>query len=203
MGTIKLGKEKAKKAAKEIGSAVQEKAENAIEEAGKKAHEKAKDSGEQRGGIVKEKVKPFVQQVGKMRRRSCMMQADPSILYEEKNLRRQNEKSYRRNNGTIKSIITNHAMHYLEEDGSFGEIDHTLQDKGEIFETKQGKYTFALAKNTRQTGTVSMKSKDVSIEWNFTRRARRARAQTLPKRKKRSVARNSAIPSFMKMRKKA
>ncbi len=167
MGTIKLGKEKAKKAAKEIGSAVQEKAENAIEEAGKKAHEKAKDSGEQRGGIVKEKVKPFVQQVGKMRRRSCMMQADPSILYEEKNLRRQNEKSYRRNNGTIKSIITNHAMHYLEEDGSFGEIDHTLQDKGEIFETKQGKYTFALAKNTRQTGTVSMKSKDVSIEWNF------------------------------------
>ena len=31
MGTIKLGKEKAKKAAKEIGSAVQEKAENAIE----------------------------------------------------------------------------------------------------------------------------------------------------------------------------
>ncbi len=160
-GLIRLGRvaqEAVKSNVKEVSAKEVVEDRLAVEEAG--SSKRRVSSKKVRGDILKEMRLP--------RHRQMTLNEDSGILFEETDKRGVHEKVYRKNNGTMKQVITVHPMHYqVAGEEGLREIDSELEDKGDHYETKAGRYKISVAKDTAQDGTMRLFDDEISIEWNY------------------------------------
>ena len=145
MGTISLGKKSA--------------VENVVETSTESVTV-GTPSVKESGSVSKSRLRATV--------REGVLAQDPSILCEDEGKRTTHSKIYRRNDGTVQQVVTGYPVHYANEgEIELREIDNTLVDAGDCYETKAGRYRFSIAKNISQSGTLKMHGNGISIAWDF------------------------------------
>ena len=93
---------------------------------------------------------------------------DKAILYEDKTKRTRNSKTFVRNDGTAKKIISAVPLHYMnKEENKLREIDNRMKDKGDFFETSYGNVKAKIHKDVSKGAKVSVSEGEFALDWEY------------------------------------
>lgn len=88
------------------------------------------------------------------------------IDVEVKEKRNQNEKHFRKIDGTYEVSLYDYAVHYLEN-GKWEDIDNTLNDLITDYENKKNDFKVKFPKKLDDNKSISVKLDNYQVSWNF------------------------------------
>ncbi len=89
---------------------------------------------------------------------------DVIVLEENKELRDENIKHFKLSDGTTKAVVYSQAVHYLDENGNWIDIDNALTLNGSEY-SSNNKQTVKFANKSGSNGLVSIKDGDYKIDF--------------------------------------
>ena len=92
---------------------------------------------------------------------------DADILFENKELRSANSKSFYLTNGTMISAIYDSPVHEQDEEGVWQEINNKLNDNGDIYENQDASVKIKFYKNPKSGKLYTLKADDYQITWGL------------------------------------
>lgn len=90
--------------------------------------------------------------------------AEVIVLEEEKSLRDENVKHFKLSDGSTKAVVYSQAVHYLDENGAWIDIDNALTLNGSEY-TTNNKTEIKFANKSGSNGLVSIKDGDYKIDF--------------------------------------
>ena len=92
---------------------------------------------------------------------------EPYVIGEDIERRSENEKHFLMSDGTRVATMYDTAVHYLDENGEYQEIDNSFESSDEDYQTKKGKNKVKLAKKASAKKLVTLHNDDYKISWGF------------------------------------
>ena len=92
---------------------------------------------------------------------------DPAVLHEDEARTDENSRHYILNNGTAKSVYSAEPTSFFDEaEKKWKQIDNSLEDKGDAFENKNGKFKTRISK-AEQCKKVTITQSDKQLSWEY------------------------------------
>lgn len=92
---------------------------------------------------------------------------DPAVLHEDDERTDENSRHYILNNGTAKSVYSAEPTSFFDEaEKKWKQIDNSLEDKGDAFENKNGKFKTRISK-AEQCKKVTITQSDKQLSWEY------------------------------------
>lgn len=92
---------------------------------------------------------------------------ETTIVEEIEEKREPNIKHFKMSDGSFAAYVYDEDVHVLQSDGTYSEIDNSLEDLGQDLAPKNGKNNIKLAKNTNSSKLVKMSVGNYKLSWNF------------------------------------
>lgn len=93
-------------------------------------------------------------------------QGDTEIIRELEEKRNENTKYFLKNDGTYEAVLYEDPIHYLK-DGKWADIDNSLEDKGNHYESKENDFVVKIGKNASDKELISVIKDKYRIWWNI------------------------------------
>ena len=92
---------------------------------------------------------------------------DPAVLHEDEARTDESSRHYILNNGTAKSVYSAEPTSFFDEaEKKWKQIDNSLEDKGDAFENKNGKFKTRISK-AEQCKKVTITQSDKQLSWEY------------------------------------